>query len=224
MLRRFARFTPIALLLVGVFAAGLLLSPFTHLPRLTEEEVQQTIVATITRETPASFLVTGTLDLTASVTMASEKTLLPGLLDLDLGTTTATVRAPGRAAYGFDARALRPENIRLEGDSVVVVTLPALQVLSVEPDLSRLDVQTRAGWARLESSSGRRMEQAALAQLNAAMRRQATMHLEGSSVQPRVNTAQAMEALLRPAFIALGHPDLRLRFQLAPDLVMHPEG
>ena len=224
MLRRFARFTPIALLLVAVFAAGLFLSPFAHLPRLSEEAVRQTVVATITREAPASFLVTGTLDLTASVTMASEKTLLPGILNLDLGTTTATVRAPGRATYGFDVRALRPENIQLEGDSIVVVTLPALQVLSVEPDLSRLDVQTRAGWARLESSSGRRMEQAALAQLNAAMRRQAAMHLEGASVQPRVNTAQAMEAMLRPAFTALGHPGLRLRFQIAPSLVLNPEG
>lgn len=220
MMRRLARFTPLALLLVVIFVLGVVVSQWLRLPRLTEEDVRQTILTTITRESPASFLVTGTLDLTASVTMASEKTLLPGLLNLDLGTTTATVRAPGRATYGFDVRGLRAEHIRLEGDSLVVVTLPALDVLSVEPDLSRLDVQTHAGWARLESSSGRRMEQAALGQLNNAMRRQAAMHLSGEAVQPRVNTARAMEAMLRPAFTALGHENLRFRFQIAPQLMM----
>lgn len=219
MMRRFARLTPVALLLLVVFAAGIFVAQWMRMPRLTEEDVRQTILTTIEREAPASFLVTGTLDLTASVTMQSEKTLLPGVLNLDLGTTTATVRAPGRATYGFDVRALRPEHIRLDGDSVVVVTLPALDVLSVEPDLSRLDVQTRAGWARLESSSGRRMERAALARLNNALRGQAQAHVGGGSVQPRVNTAQAMEAMLLPAFHALGHENLRLRFQIAPQIV-----
>ena len=220
MMRRLARFTPLALLLVVVFALGVVVAQWVRLPRLTEEEVRQTVLTTITRESPAAFLVTGTLDLTASVTMASEKTFLPGLLNLDLGTTTATVRAPGRATYGFDVRGLRPEHVQLEGDSLVVVTIPALEVLSIEPDLSRLDVQTRAGWARLESSSGRRMEQAALARLNAALRNQAEAHLQGESVQPRVHTARALEAMLRPAFTALGHDGLGFRFQISPQLVM----
>lgn len=219
MMRRLARFTPIALLLVVVFVAGVFVAQGLRMPRLTQEEVRQTILTTLERESPEAFLVTGTLDLTASVTVQSEKTFMPGVLNLDLGTTTSTVRAPGRATYGFDVRGLRPEHIHLDGDSVVVVTIPALEVLSVEPDLSRLDVQTQAGWARLESSSGRRMEREALSRLNGALRGQAEAHVRGESVQPRVNTARALEAMLQPAFTTLGRDDLRLRFQIAPQLV-----
>ncbi len=222
-MRAFSRFTWIALGLAIAFTVGVIAAQWMRLPRITEEEVRQTVLTTIEREAPASFLVTGTLDLTATVTMQSEKTLLPGVLNLDLGTTTATVRAPGRATYGFDVRRLRPEHVRLEGDTLVVVTIPALEVLSVEPDLGRLDVQTDVGWARLESSSGKRMERAALARLNSAMRQQARAHVAGPALEPRRNTARAIRAMLGPAFALTGHGDLQFAFQLAPDLVMRGE-
>ncbi len=223
-MRRLARFTPIALILVAIFVLGIIVAQWVRLPLLTEEQVRETILTTIQRESAASFLVTGTLDMTASVTVESQKLFLPGVLDFDMGTTRATVRAPGRATYGFDLRRIRPEHIQLEGDSVVVVTIPPLSVLGVEPDLSRLDVQTRVGWARLESSSGRRTEREALSQINNALRVQAEQHLRGESMQPRVNTARAMEAMLRPAFAALERDDLRLRFQLSPEIVLEGDG
>lgn len=219
LMSRLRRFMLLALLLAGVFVAGVLLAQWARLPALTEEEVRETVLTTLERETPEAFLVTGRLDLSAAVTMVSEKSLLPGLLDLDLGTTRATVRAPGQATYGFDVRQLRPEHIQLEGDSVVVVTIPPLEVLSVEPDLSRLDVQTQVGWARLQASSGERMEREALARLVPALRRQADAYLDSAALQPRANTAEALETLLRPAFAALGHDALTFRFQLTPEIV-----
>ncbi len=218
-MNRLRRLSLLALLLAVAIVGGVLLAQWMRLPRLTEEQVRETLITTIERETPEAFLVTGVLDVTATVKVASDKTLLPGVLDLDLGTTSATVRAPGRVTYGFDVRLLRPEHIQLEGDSVVVVTIPPLRVFSAEPDLSRLEVETKVGWARLQKSSGERVERAALARLTPALRAQGAAHLSGTALQPRLNTSRAMEAMLRPALAGLGRPGLKLRFQLAPEIV-----
>lgn len=190
--------------------------------QLTQEEAAQTVVTTIERETAQSFLVVGTLDATATVTVRNEKKLLPGSLDLSIGTTTSQVRVPGRIAYGFDVRGIRPEAVRMLEDGTVQVTLPALSVLSAEPDLSQLEVETERGWLR-SANSMERVEQRAVGLLVEALRNQGTAHLTGDNAQPRINTAQAMEAMLRPAFAAAGHPDVVLRFQISPTLVQQSE-
>jgi hypothetical protein len=183
--------------------------------RLTEEEVRQTVVTTVERETPQSFLVVGALDATASVGVTSTRRV--PLFDLSLGETSTRVRVPGRIAYGFDVRALRPESVHLRGDTVTV-TLPPLEILSAEPDLARMEVQTDRGWLR-SSDSEQRVEQRAVGLLTRALRAQGEAHLSGESVQPLDNAARAMEAMLRPAFAAAGHDDLHYRFQLTPTLV-----
>ncbi len=190
--------------------------------RLTEEEAAQTVVTTIERETAQSFLVVGTLDATATVTVRNEKKLLPGSLDLSMGTTTSQVRVPGRIAYGFDVRDVRPQAVQLLDDGTVQVTLPALSVLSAEPDLSQLEVETERGWLR-SADSMERVEKRAVGLIVESLRNQGIAHLAGDNAQPRVNTAQAMEAMLRPAFAASGHPDVVFRFQISPTLVQQSE-
>src|SRR5690606_21384564 len=54
-------------------------------PRLTEERVRTAVITTLAEEAPASFFVTGTLTFATTVEGRSDKTLLPGLLNLDLG-------------------------------------------------------------------------------------------------------------------------------------------
>lgn len=213
----FVRIAAVVLLLALGVAVGL----WWKAPGLTEEEVQRAVVTTIQREVPASFFVTGVIEATATTTVRNTKYLLPDLLGLNLGTTQATVRMPGRISYGFDAAVLRPEMIRLGDDDVVEVTLPELRIHAVEPDLSAMEVQTTVGWARLHSSSGQRVEQQAMEHVQRGLRRQGQDHLQRST-QPRLNTARALEKLLTPVLQAAGMAEPRFRFQIGPHLVLTP--
>ena len=94
----------------------------------SEARVRRTVVTTIQEEAPASFLVTGTLDIRATVTVDSAQyatphwltTVLnyspPALLSMLRGRSQTTVQVPGRISYGFDVRALTAEQIRVEDD------------------------------------------------------------------------------------------------------------
>ncbi len=208
-------------LLIGVLGIGVTTvweGLRAMIPRITEEDVRVAVTTTVEREAPASFLVTGTLDATATARVANRQTFLPGLLDLDLGTSEATVRVPGRIAYGFDVRTLTPDRIRLLDDGTVEVTLPALTVFSVEPDLGRLDVQTRRGWARTAESADA-LEGDALRRVTGALRQQGQAVLASGALTARQNTATALAAMLRPALVAAGIPEPRFRFRLSPTVV-----
>jgi len=170
--------------------------------QVTESDVRTVIVDTFLRERPEAFVVTGTITFTTSIIQESEKTLLPGILNLDLGTTTATVRAPGRAVYGFDASVLGGADIFLNGDTVTV-RLPALQIFAVEPDLERVEQRVDVGWARMYRASGQELALSARRALQPAMRQRAVEYL-ASSDYPAQHTARAVEILLAPALIAAG--------------------
>lgn len=191
-------------------------------PRLDEEQVRAAVWATLERESPAAFLVTGRLELTATTRVSNSKVLLPGLIGLDLGTTQATVRVPGTVSYGFEVDSLKPEMVRFLEDGAIEVSLPPLAVYSVEADLSRLEVETQRGWARAGSQE-EEVERRALTIVEGAMRRQALSHLR-SSYQPRINTARALERLLEPTLLGLGMADPEFRFRLGEDLVIMPTG
>lgn len=215
----------VALALVLLFVGGLVWGLVGSLPRLakalvprlTEEQVRQTITTTIAAERPDAFLVTGTLDVQATIRQANRQVFLPGLLNLDLGTSAATIRVPGKADYGFDVRTLRPEDVRLGDDGVVEVTIPALSVRRVEGDLSRMEVETQRGWMRTDASVAQ-LQEAALRQIHDALRAQATGYVAGEAVQAKTNTAHALAAMLRPALVAAGMEAPRFRFQITPTL------
>ena len=202
----------LAVLMTALFAVRRLV------PRISQQTVRETVLTAIQREAPARFLITGTLDATATVTVQNTRTLLPGTLDLNLGTNRTTVRVPGRIAYGFDVGTLTPEHVRVGEDGVVEVALPDLKIFSVEPNLAAMEVQTERGWGR--SADGvRALESTALRRVQAALRQQGTAYLSGSDVQARTNTAEALEAMLRPALVAAGVKNPRFRFRLTPELV-----
>lgn len=219
-IRRLSFQVALMLLLVAV---GVGLGVWWMRPQVTEEEVRASVVTTIQREAPASFYVTGFLDITTTITVENTKYLFPDLFRFDLGTTRSTVRTPGRVSYGFDVRALRPEMIALGDDGVVSVTLPELSVYSVEPDLSEMEVQTEVGWARMHRSSGQRVEQRAIRHVQQALREQGEAHLK-TSTQARVHTAEALRTLLTPVLEAAGLADPRFRIRVGPALVLQPEG
>ena len=129
-------------------------------PRIEERVIRRSVISTIQSEAPASFYVTGVLQLVATSEVEDTRVLLPDLLPLNLGTTRATVRLPGSVSYGFDVSYLRPDHVQVNDDGTVNVTLPDLQVFSVEPNLNAMEIQTDVGWARTHAGSGQDATQA----------------------------------------------------------------
>lgn len=198
------------LTLAAVLVAGPLALAITQrFLRPTEEEIRGAIYAALQRERPETFLVTGSLDLTATTTVRNTRRLLPGIVDLSLGTTSATVRMPGRVSYGLDLSRIHPRDVRVDDSGAVTVVVPPPTVWSTEPVLTEMEVQTEVGWARLYARSGRAVEQEAIRLMETALRRQGEAHLADSD-QPRRNSAEALERLLEPALAAAGVADPRV--------------
>lgn len=190
-------------------------------PRLSEEDVQERVVTTIQSEAKASFLVTGTLDIVATTYVENSRQLLPQILDLSLGTTRATIQVPGRAYYGFDVKSVKPSDIRLLPENVIEIDVPAPVAYSVEPNLHEMRVWTSKGWLRT-AGSAQRAERRALRLINGALMRQAKTHLS-SSMQPHINTADALKQLLTPTLKSMGVSDPKFRFRLGTRLVIEPD-
>lgn len=198
--------------------------------------VRRTVLTTIQDEAPASFLVTGTLEVSVTVRVDSAQYLTPAwltyllqqtqpsALPLIQGGAQTRVRVPGTVSYGFDVRALTPDMISVEEERVGV-TLPSLSVHSVEPDLTRLEVQSQeSGWMRvLPSDMPAAVRTQALGAVQDAFREQTERRI-ATATQPRVNTARALESLLRPALQATGIESHQFRMQVGDDLVLQPEG
>jgi hypothetical protein len=198
--------------------------------------VRRTVLTTIQDEAPASFLVTGTLEVSVTVRVDSAQYLTPAwltyllqqtqpsALPLIQGGAQTRVRVPGTVSYGFDVRALTPDMISVEEERVGV-TLPSLSVHSVEPDLTRLEVQSQeSGWMRvLPSDMPAAVRTQALGAVRDAFREQTERRI-AKATQPRVNTARALESLLRPTLQATGIESPQFRMQVGDDLVLQPEG
>lgn len=197
------------LLLVGTI--GLYL--WSARPRVSETEVRDMVFSTIQRETPESFLVTGSLEVTATTRVENTRTLLPGIVGIDLGTTSATVRVPGRVSYGFDVRQLTPAMIRLLPGDTIEVLVPDPVIYSVEPNLEQMEVETRRGWLRISRETTEQVRGRAIQLVQQTMRAQGNAHLGGSS-QPRINTADALYDMLRPVLIAAGMENPHIRFRI----------
>ncbi len=201
----------------------------------SDATVRRIVVTTIQDEAPASFLVTGTMDVSASVRVDSSQVLTPswltyllrqtqpGALALMQGGARTQVRVPGTVSYGFDVRSLSPSMITVEGAGRVGVALPSLSVHSVEVDLAKLEVRSQAsGWMRvLPSEMPEAVRTRALGAVQEAVRAQAERRLEAAT-QPRINTARALEAMLRPALKAAGISTPRFRIRVDDELVLRP--
>jgi len=202
----------------------------------SEARVRRTVITTVEEEAPASFLVTGTLDIHATVGIDSAQYATPNWLNMVLsyaeprllsmleGRSRTTVRVPGRVSYGFDVRSLNPEMIAVDDDGTVAVDLPELSVYSVEPDLARLEVKTSTeGWMRVFPSKVQgEVRKRALSGVEDAFRRQAERRLD-TATQPRVNTAQALEEMLTPPLKSAGVDDPRFRIRVGDRLSLTPE-
>jgi hypothetical protein len=204
------------LLLIGTVGIYL----WSSRPRITETEIRDMVYSTIQRESPESFLVTGSLDVTATTRVENTRTLLPGVVGIDLGTTSATARVPGRISYGFDVRELTPAMIRVLPGDTIEVTVPEPVIYSVEPNLEQMEVETQRGWFRLSRETTEQVRGRAIQLVQQTMRAQGHAHLRGST-QPRINTANALYEMLRPVLIAAGMENPHIRFRIGDIQLQH---
>ena len=216
MSRYMAALLSVALVAIAAAAAAFLWTRLTA-PALTETELRERVFATLQQESDTSFVVTGYLQMTVSITAENSRVLFPRMLDLPLGTTRSSVTAPGTVSYGFDLSALRPEMIHLRGDTVAL-DVPPLQVFSAEPKLEEAQVETSRGWARLPiTSTG--TERLAVASITSALRSQGEAHLDGSA-QPQLNSAETLRTLLDPVLVASGIEEPYYRIYFGESLVL----
>ena len=219
---RNATLAALAALALIAIAAVLLLNRIAEIG-LSREEIADLTHATIQREIAAAFLVTGELEVTATTRVRNTKTLLPGLLDVDLGTTSASVRVPGRVIYGIDVAQLTRDRIIVHEDGTVEIRMPEPRVYAVEPTLSQIEIETRRGWARLSRETEQQVRERAIELVEQTLRAQGAAHL-ADSTQPRINSAEAIAAILRPAFVAAGVTDPTFRFVLGESLMWEDRG
>ena len=183
--------------------------------RIAPEELRERIVATIQNEASASLLVTGSVDITATVTIENIKTLLPGVLDIGLGTSRAMAQVPGRAYYGFDVREVSRDRISIRGDTINI-EVPAPRVLSVDANLQQLRIWSERGWLR-SAQSRQSVERTAVQRIDNALARQAASYV-ATSAQPRVNSAEAIRRMVQPVLAAAGITSPVFRFHLSENL------
>lgn len=200
--------------------AALAFRSFLRTPSVSEEEVRTMVQTSIQREATESFLVTGYLEVTTTAIVDNRRTLFPDIFDIPLGTTRATVRAPGRVSYGFDVEQLQPEMIYVS-ENDVYIQIPLLRIYSTEPDLTQMEVETATGWART-SASARSAERRAIGELSNSLRRQGESHLD-TAMQPRLNTARALEQLLVPVFTAAGMGQLEIHFEVGEGIMLEAD-
>ncbi len=193
----------------ALLAGALLLEIPGRLLRPSETDIRAALYTAIQRETPETFLLTGSVDLVGTTTVSNTRRLFPGILDLSLGTTSATVRMPGRVFYGIDLSGITPADIVVAADGAVTVRVPPPAIRSVEPALAAMEVRTDVGWARLHARSGRTVEQEAIRLMEDALRAQGEAHLNDSN-QPRRNSAAALENVLLPPLEAAGIEDPKI--------------
>ena len=208
----------VAVLIVGV-VVGIRLSP----PRLSVDDVRSAVVTTLQSESPESILVTGSITVAVTTVSSNTRYLLPGMVTLDLGTTEATARVPGTVNYGIDVSELDTTRIRII-DGVLYLTIPTIRVISVEPDLTALELETRVGWARTHAGSGAEATRDAMRRITGALREQGDRHVS-EALQPRINTAHAIMDVVSRALLAAGLEVEDVRIEVSPGIVVEkPRG
>jgi hypothetical protein len=208
-----------------------------------EQAVRRVVVTTIQKETPASFLITGTLQIQAEATVDSASTLTPQWFNelvraasSDVGASVTsfaqvrdrvTVKVPGRVSYGFDVSTLKPSMIQVNG-SRIEIDLPPLSVRGIEPDLEQLEIRTSqtGGWKRMFVDDAQALQDEvraeALKQVKQAFREQADARIQRAT-QPRINTARAIETMLQPSRLAVGIPHPTFRMHVGDQLVLESD-
>jgi hypothetical protein len=123
-------------------------------------------------------------------------------IEVPLGQTEATLRAPIKVYYGVRPHAIHATRA-VEGQ--LHLTVEKIEVLSVDADISRLEIKTNVGWARLDALSGEEARYRAKKAFE-----QSKYHAADNMLQSMQVTAYLREALKAIATQISGITDVRI--------------
>ena len=191
----------IVLILCGTGLAWWFLNASMQVPADVVEAVRPTVnVSTIYNtafeeisDTPKLVVWTGRVN--AEIAKQSETRVLWG--KLYLGTTVVRVRAAdNRVQYIVPLDEIKPEDLIYEPKyHRLIVRIPApeldTQVVEVQSDPAKLDIETANGWAKLDRFSGHFLREEAMADLRPAVVRQGRNPLLAYRARDKARTAVA---------------------------------
>ncbi len=140
----------LALIASGIwFSAPQLLRELT--PHINEKSEVQKFNDMLLDMKPDSAIQAGFIQTSHEQIWSNEAFLSFLGINIPLGQTEATLRAPIKVYYGvrpYAIHALKSVKGQLH------LTVDSVEVLSVDADISKLEIKTSVGWARLDTMSG----------------------------------------------------------------------
>jgi hypothetical protein len=141
-------------------------------------------------------------EVSVEIRESSEKVIHIKGFDLDLGTTTVSVRCAGnRIQYYVPMEKVSTGDFSYDASRnrlVVRIPRPRLDdaMVEVQSDPAQLEIQTRLGWARLDNFSGQALREVALKKLRSAVLNEgrSPIHAEAAAARAR----SALEKVLAP--------------------------
>ena len=111
-------------------------------------------------------------------------------IEIPLGQTAATLRAPIKVYYGVRPHAIHALK-SVKGQ--LHLTVDRVEVLSVDADISKLEIKTNIGWARLDTMSGEEARSRAKKAFEQSKYQAADSMLQ--SLQVTAHVREAMKAI-----------------------------
>ena len=177
------------LIIAGVwFSAPKLLENLA--PHLAEKSEAQHFNDMLLDMKPDAAIQAGFIQTSHEQTWSNEAFLSFLGIEIPLGQTAATLRAPIKVYYGVRPHAIHALK-SVKGQ--LHLTVDSVGVLSVDADISKLEIKTNVGWARLDTMSGEEARSRAKRAFEQSKYRAADSMLQ--SLQVTAHVREAMKAL-----------------------------
>ncbi len=125
-----------------------------------------------------------------------------------------TIIVPGRVLYGVDLSRMTDADFRFDrANSKLIVQVPDVTIISVEPDIGAKEEFPEIGLRKLIGAEPELRKQAEI-KIAEQMRREAES--EDLKKMARQSAAQQMESLFEPALRAAGHNMVDVQIQVGP--------
>ena len=160
------------------------------LPQLVEKSEAQQFNDMLIDMQPDAAIQAGVIRTIHEQTWSNEAFFSVLGIEIPLGKTEATLRAPIRVYYGVRPHAIHAIATK---KGQLHLTVDKVEVLSVDADISKLEIRTENGWARFDASSGEQARSRAKKTFEQSKYRAADNLLQ--SLQVTADVRNAMKAI-----------------------------
>ncbi len=179
------------------------------IPHMVQKSEQQQFNDMLIEMAPDAAIQAGYIQTVHEQRWSNEAFLSLFGFEIPLGKTEATLRAPIKLYYGVRPDAVHATENR---NGQLQLTIERVEVLSVDADISRLEIRTDLGWAALDAVSGKETRERAKRAFEKSKRRAADNMLQSMQV-----TAYLRDALRAIATQISGITDVRIKRRDLPE-------